>query len=153
MSNTITVDPEDKPVLDSGGWFLSSAGPGKKKYVVKRLERRGRKVYLHRVLMRAEPGQLVDHINGDTADNRRANLRICTNQENMRNLRRDGKSKGVSFRSGRPNKPWLAYITVDAKQKFLGYHGTELEAASAYNDAASTYFGEFANLNDLTKLK
>lgn len=91
----------------------------------------------------------VDHANGDGLDNRRSNLRVCTHQQNMRNMTRlvTGSSpfKGVSW--FRRDQCWRAYIVSDAKQKHLGYFVDEIEAARAYDKAAREFFGEFALLN------
>ncbi len=104
---------------------------------------------MHRVIMCAPKGMFVDHINGNTLDNRRANLRTCTQQENTRNQRKQaGKSsvyKGVHLetRLGR----YRAQIRVNGKRKFLGYFISEIDAALAYDRAAIEFFGEFANPN------
>lgn len=111
------------------------------------------RVYLHRHLLRAGPGQFVDHVNRDGLDNRRDNLRLCTKAQNAWNSRRNivGKTsrfKGVSsHRKHVLGRPWQATITVHSKQQFLGYYATQEEAASAYDLAAIRFFGEFALTN------
>lgn len=92
---------------------------------------------------------LIDHINGDGLDNRRANLRQATHAENMRNRRIGSNNtsgfKGVSLHkaSGR----WVAQICADNVRHHLGYHDTPTEAAIAYDAAARELHGEFAWLN------
>jgi hypothetical protein len=114
-------------------------------------ERNGKKTYkeMHVVIMQPKPGEYVDHINGNGLDNRRTNLRLCTQQQNCRNSRphRDGTSrfKGVSW--FKRDQCWRAYLVIDAKQKHLGYFADEVEAAKAYDAAAQINFGEFARLN------
>jgi hypothetical protein len=108
---------------------------------------------LHRVIMDAPADKVVDHINGDGLDNRRANLRLCTRAENNRNvkLRRDTSSKwkGVYFHTDpRRTRPWQAYITVNGKRKSLGYFKTECDAGMAYNVAAFELHGAFARFNE-----
>lgn len=92
-------------------------------------------IRLHRLIMDAQPGQIVDHINGDPLDNRRSNLRIVTSTINNQNAkkRKDGltsKHKGVCKS---PNgKKWRAQVQVNRKKKALGYFDTEEEARAAY---------------------
>jgi hypothetical protein len=98
-------------------------------------------------------GQVVDHINGDIYDNRRSNLRLCTNAENIRNAQKrcikkaTSKFKGVGFDSNRNR--WRATITVDWKTKHLGYFDSEEDAAKAYDIASEKYHGEFGRKNFL----
>lgn len=104
---------------------------------------------MHRVIMSPPKGVEVDHINGDKLDNRRQNLRLCSNAENQRNTsaRRECTSsyKGVNFdkASGR----WRARIGINRKTIHIGRYTSEIEAAHAYDNAARKAFGEFARLN------
>jgi hypothetical protein len=102
--------------------------------------------------MNPEYGFFVDHINGDTLDNRRENLRVCTRKENNQNCNKRGtlpksKYKGVVWvkKVGK----WKAQIKSDKKTIYLGYFKDELLAAKAYNSAAILYFGEFARQNKI----
>jgi hypothetical protein len=106
--------------------------------------------YMHRVIMQPNPGEHVDHRNGDGLDNRRVNLRICTNAENRRNMRiRRGVSsyKGVWRNPNSPGRPWFAYIDFDRRRRGLGSYPTEIEAARAYNAATLELHRDFACLN------
>lgn len=109
-----------------------------------------------RIIMDAPAGMYVDHINHDTLDNRRINLRICTFTENARNnighcTRKCSKYKGVAFQGKyvreAMSKPWRAYTRVGGKRIWIGYYATQEEAAEAYNAYASKEFGAFACLN------
>lgn len=94
----------------------------------------------------AWPPHEIDHINGNPADNRIANLRLATRTQNVRNTRRrhDNSSgvKGVYWiaRCGK----WRADIRVAGKGKHLGYFNRIEDAAAAYERAAAKHFGEFA---------
>lgn len=109
---------------------------------------------MHRFLLSAPDELMVDHRNGDRLDNRRSNLRPCTNSQNQANRRtaRGGSAfKGVTWQkrpSGRGM--WKAVLVVNGVAMYLGTFRTDLEAAAAYNDAALKHFGEFAHLNDLS---
>lgn len=90
----------------------------------------------------------VDHIDGDGLNNRRSNLRPASMQENRRNSQSasgsSSKFKGVK----RQGKAWVAVIGVrPGVQQYLGYFGSEVAAAQAYDDAARELFGDFARLN------
>ena len=74
------VDTEDYEELRKHKWHLIPSG-----HVVR--YEGGKAILMHRVIMCAQPGMEIDHINGIPADNRRENLRQCSRAENMRNKR------------------------------------------------------------------
>lgn len=89
----------------------------------------------------------IDHINGDTLDNRLVNLRECTQQQNNGNhrvLNRKNTSghRGVTWRGDK--QKWKAFININNRQVHLGYFETKEAAAAAYGIAAQAHFGEFA---------
>ena len=94
------------------------------------------------------PATIIDHINGDPADNRIENLRAATASQNSQNMKRhkDGTTgfKGV-IRSG---SKWVAQITHQRKHFYLGTFGTPQEAAAAYDRAAIEMHGDFAATNE-----
>lgn len=112
---------------------------------------------MHRIILKTNPLDEVDHKNHDGLDNRRENLRLITKRQNQQNARKRGgeahsQYKGVSYfrpSYSRTNNPWIAYIIVDGKKKHLGCFATEASAAKAYNDAALLWFGDYASLNDI----
>lgn len=108
---------------------------------------RGKKIIMHRLIMDAPIDQTVDHINGDTLDNRLVNLRICSQSDNAKNrLPNAGrKFKGVSFhqRIGL----WQSRIGIGGERVHLGYFETELAAALAYDKEAARLYGAFARPN------
>lgn len=93
---------------------------------------------------------LIDHINGDGLDNRRENLRPCTQHENTWNTKKrtaacSSQFKGVCFH--KTHNIYQAYITFRGTKISLGHHEDETTAARAYDRAAYHYFGDFARLN------
>jgi hypothetical protein len=106
---------------------------------------------LHRRILNIEHGSLCDHINGNTLDCRRSNLRLCNNSQNQHNkakLKNNTSGyKGVWWHS--IGKKWEARIMVNRENKYLGLFNTKESAALAYNYAAIKYHGEFARLNEL----
>lgn len=136
------VDLQDYDLLSSVKWSCVVPN-GTHKYAV-RMD--GSKyVYMHRVIMGAESCQLVDHINGNTLDNRRENLRLATKSQNGVNTAKSrgaSKYKGVWFRARK--RPWVAEIHKDGVKYHLGSYATEDEAAAAYNKKAVDLFGNFA---------
>jgi hypothetical protein len=110
-------------------------------------EGEGKIVKMHHVVLPLKKGFEVDHINGDSLDNRRKNLRLVTRTQNSVNKRTQRNStsgfKGVNRHQGK----WRAYICKDKKQIHLGVFDRKEDAAQAYDDAAGRLFGEYACLN------
>src|SRR5512143_1589813 len=107
--------------------------------------------YMHRIVCACDSGLVCDHVNGDTLDNRKANLRPATASQNcMKSRKRAGTTsahKGVHFEkwSGK----WRARIKFNGSQQSLGRFSSETEAAAAYNTAAVVLHGKFAVLNEV----
>lgn len=98
------------------------------------------KVYMHRQVLDTPKGKYTDHINHNKLDNRKHNLRICSQSINMHNSRKlTGKYstyKGVSWNKNR--KRWFAQITCNYKHINLGYFNDEKTAHSAYVEAKTS---------------
>jgi len=106
-----------------------------------------RTVRMHRLIADAKPGEIVDHANRDTLDNRRANLRKCTASENAANQRKRITSTSP-FKGVRKNRSgWQARMCHNGKRLHLGYFGSAKDAAIAYDRAATEIFGTFARRN------
>ena len=145
------IDAEDWPRISGFKWQVSSNGKGRM-YV--HTEIGGKKRYLHRLILRAPKSQWVDHMNGDPLDNRKANLRLATPQQNMFNRRKAqtyGRKptastfKGVTWDRSRGR--YKARIKKNGVNHHLGYFHDPREAALAYDSAAPEMFGEFAQTN------
>lgn len=140
------VDDEDYERVSKYKWCVSSDG----------YTHNGTVGLMHRFIMGIDdPNLVVDHINHDTLDNRKKNLRVCTNQQNNFNSKPYNKIgyKGVTNKAKSDKryrkKTYQARITKDGIKYHLGYYSTPEQAAAAYNGAARILFGEFAYLNPL----
>ncbi len=136
----VTVDAEDFSILNGYKWSTNNRG-----YVYGVVN--GSRFAIHRLIVNCPSKKQVDHINGDRLDNRKQNLRICTNSQNHQNKPKTKRNtsgyKGIRFKRGR----WHAHITLNRKQKHLGAFDHKMEAVHAYDAAAKKYFGEFALTN------
>lgn len=138
------VDDDDYDMLMAYKWQASFYG-----YAVTNTSRRsGRRVmWMHREVMRAVDGQIIDHIDGDTLNNQKSNLRFVTESQNHWNqrTRKDSKSglKGVDSYRAKYGR-WRAYIKVGKKKCHLGYFSSAELAHEAYKEAAIKHFREHA---------
>ena len=141
------INESDYLLVSPYTWWIGSGRNSHTLYACATIN--GHKTKMHRLIMNATKGQIVDHINGCGIDNRRQNLRLCSHSQNSANMFRmalgSSRFKGVSW--DKVKKRWFAKITVNYKQIALGRYRTEEDAARAYDAAAKTYFGKFANIN------
>ena len=111
-------------------------------------------IYMHREILNAPSELQVDHIDGNKLNNHKANLRLATLWQNTFNVSKRQHTtsiyKGVYWHKG-ANK-WCAFLWFNQKYVYLGLHMSEVEAAKAYNEAATKYFGEFAKLNNVMQM-
>ncbi len=137
------VDAADYEWLSQYKWRTTGGSEGYARATIA-----GKNVFMHRLIMNPPAGKVVDHINQNRWDNRRDNLRECTQAENLRNrrsLRGTSRFKGVHW-NARIRK-WVATICLNRKLIHLGYFDDEVAAAHAYDEKARELFGPFAYLN------
>ncbi len=137
-----TVDAPDYEWLSAYRWFAKGTAG---KYYAGRAER-GEMIMMHREIMKPPPGMVVDHIDGDSLNNRRNNLRICTPGQNNHNRTFKGNNSGFAgvYRYG---KRWKAMITYKGEQIMIGAFDDKIEAARARDRKALEIYGPFACLN------
>ena len=142
------VDAEEYPLHSEFIWSRGLHGDGRPYvYRYETAEHGSKKLYIHRVILAAGPNETVDHINGDTLDNRRANLRITNSQGNAQN-----RAKVRTYKKKLPTSAYIgvswvktrgiyrAYIHLNRKQIHLGYFVDPVEAAKAYDRVATEHY-------------
>lgn len=150
-SGYILFDDEDFELIAAYNWRVNSSGYVTYLQYTKRVKK-PKGLLLHRMILGiTNRDEVGEHKNHNPQDNRRCNIRKATVSQNMmnRSSNKIGTSKylGVSFDKSKGK--WRAQIKANNKRYLLGRFKDEVEAAIAYNNAASIYFGEFANLNKI----
>ena len=150
-THTVLIDDEDSHFLTEYTWHITPQG--RTHNLVAHVYRDGKRTTqtLHRLVMNAPKGLLVDHADGNGLNNTRANLRLADYVQNGRN-RRVGVNntsgfKGVTYHAKRPRSPYRADIQAQGKSRTIGHFQTATDAALAYDAAALASFGEFACTN------
>jgi hypothetical protein len=139
------VDSEDVQRALEFRWYLTTSGTGYATTSARLKNGIKSTLYLHRLILGSLRGETVDHKNGNGLDNRRFNLRRCTQQQNVW-----GKRKMKNNKSGytgvwrEPCGTYSATIFRDGKKKWLGTYADKEDAHAAYQKAAKELFGEFA---------
>ena len=142
----ILIDVDDFDVIRQYYWFVDDSGYARscvyKNHVAQRIR-------MHQLIMHCPDGMEVDHIHGDTLDNRKSQLRICTHQQNSMNasLRIDNSVgvKGVSIKHNKNGTvKYCAYITKNYKRHHLGEFDTLDDAKKARQDAEIRLYGEYS---------
>ncbi|MFA5783392.1 MAG: AP2 domain-containing protein [Phycisphaerae bacterium] len=140
----VIVEPGDYDWLMQYKWHASDGRGGNFYAKNRKLQQ------MHRLIMKPPRDKVVDHINRNGLDNRRANLRVVTQTQNKWNngqrvTRYSSKYRGVSWH--KREKKWTAIISINGRAKSLGYFKDEKEAARAFDKAAKELRGEYAVLN------
>jgi hypothetical protein len=145
-----TVDDEDYERVIQHKWRVQRVGRNAYAYT----SISGKQVLMHRLIVNAEKGTMIDHADGNGLNNQKSNLRPCTYAQNFANARpkqtknKTSEYKGIWFIQTVPcRRCWRAAITAEGKRLNIGTFMTEVEAARAYDAAAKALHGEFARLN------
>jgi hypothetical protein len=136
------VDAADYEELSKYKWHFYSG-----RYAARHEKKKT--ILMHRQIMQAPPGMVIDHMSGNGMDNTRLNLRTCSPGENSRNKAKSSgtisRYKGVGWHE--PTGKWVARIWYEGRSRSLGYFDDEESAARAYDRRAVECFREFARLN------
>jgi hypothetical protein len=148
------VDGEDYDLVMQYRWnvWQPAAEPGQRQegpYAITNIRvndgqrHRQRSVRMHTLIT---GWRLVDHQDHNGLNNQRSNLRLATSGENARNARTRVGSKTSQYKgvSRHKSRGWVAYIVMEGRRRHLGYFGSEVEAAYAYDAAARELHGKFA---------
>jgi hypothetical protein len=145
------VDADDYPRLSRHKWY---AVKGSKTFYAVRgiVDGHGKRLQfkMHREVLKVPDNMLVDHVNRNGLDNRKANLRPATHTQNMCNRGRSARKRGSKYKGVHWNKSmkkWRVRIGVNRTRLRIGEFSNEIEAAKAYDRAARKHHKEFAVLN------
>ena len=139
------IDLDDIDKVKQYKWRMND-----QRYVLTDIKGTSKKIRLHRLIMDCIDDMVVDHINHNPLDNRKENLRICTQQQNNKNQKKKSNNTsgviGVCWDKSR-NK-WAASIMYNHKNIHLGRFNTKEEAIEARKQAEIEYYGEYRNKQD-----
>jgi len=150
QGHVATVDKEDYIELMKYSWY--AFWNGAQWYArtnIKNSEGKHRGILMHRFLLSAEKGDFVDHRNLDGRDNRRKNIRLCTQQQNTFNKkpRKNSSSRYKGVYWCKDKKRWKASASLSGKVYGLGSFKCEVAAARVYDRFAIEHHGDFVRLN------
>lgn len=147
----VKIDLDDVELIKKYKWFLNDCSGYD--YAATGID--DKIIGMHRLITNCPDDKVVDHINYDTLDNRKENLRICSHADNIRHARLSDKNKyGVKgiYERNDIHKKWASTITVDRKAYYLGYYYTLEEAAKVRLEAEKKYFGEYLPENRIENI-
>lgn len=149
----VLIDDEDVPLVTQYKWYIHRPSGNRYFYSHICVNNKRTSIKLHRLIMGCETcdGTIVDHINGNTLDNRKSNLRICNHLGNAQNAkkRKDNKTgyKGVTKRHLVSGDRYRAKIRINGKLCIIGEADAAETCARWYDVMAIKHHGEFARLN------
>ena len=150
---TTIIDKYDEWVFDGAyHWYAQKSYKNSYYIVGYKQHDWNHSIALARLIMGNPENMYVDHKNHNTLDNRKENLRICTNAQNNWNQKKSETKlqyKGIHYdpRSKAIKHPFQARIRFNNKLLLIGSFATDVEAALAYDKKALELFGEFACIN------
>ena len=143
------IDDDDWELVSAYKWFAHWAPNVKSFYAKTNIHKPDggqTGLLMHRLIMNAQKGEIVDHIRRDTLDNRKTELRFCTYGQNRQNARANSNTasglKGVT----RNGKRWTALIQSGGRKIYLGTYTTPEEAHTAYCTASNEFHGDFGRI-------
>jgi len=146
------VDDEDFEKLSKYVWYYSGGDIPERSYAIRNFRigdddwthRR-----MHRMILDAKKGEIIDHADGNRLNCQRYNIRKCNGRQNMQNqgLSKNNTSGYKGVRWNKVLHKFQSQICVNYKNYHLGLFDDKIEAAKAYNEKAKELFGEFARLN------
>jgi len=140
----VIIDDEDFERVSAINW--RPIGVGRYFGIGKRVNGKYKLTWLHRFIINAPAGVEVDHVNLNTLDNRKCNLRICTRTQNMHN-RFKYKNNSSGYKGVcKDHNSWRATIVIENKKVYLGNFKTKEEAYDAYCEASAKYHKEYGRL-------
>lgn len=142
------VDDQDFEWLNQWKWYAKESMGGRfyaaRKVQIARIngKQKMKTLGMHRFLMNPPEEKVVDHINGNTLDNRKENLRVVSQHQNLQNRNKAKSSKYPGVYWHKNEKKWRARIQIRGKRKSLGNFNSEKKAAAAYEKAFRSMCGE-----------
>jgi len=143
------IDLEDLDKVKEHCWKVSERGYVQS--VSPMVNRKRTYIILHRFVMNCtDSSMVVDHINHNTSDNRKCNLRICTPSQNLFNVRPTSYNKsgvrGVRF--NKYTNKWEVGITIDGKHRVVGYYKEIADAVACRRQYEEKYYGDYRYKGD-----
>ena len=143
-ADRMICDIEDLDKLKRSTWSKNAKGYAKCR---KKIDGKIKTVLAHRLIMNAQEGSIVDHINRNRLDNRKSNLRMVDIKANrVHSELRPGNTSGYAGVQRQKNS-WVAMITKDGKYGVIGHYETKEDAIKARRKAEMEIYGVYSNEN------
>lgn len=152
LGKYVLVDKEDFDRVRQYTWWLGTKNLRPATDIWDKTTKKSKRVLLSRFILNPVKGMVVDHINGDPLDNRRANLRVCSFKENQRNRTVLNKNNTSGFRGvswDRFRNMWVAQLSFNRKHIYLGRYKDKKDARKAVKMAILKRHGDYANINNV----